>query len=73
MEDSLDRKLREIAERDGISYKEAVNLALRKGLERLEVAESPIEYRINPFSAGLKPGIDPDKLNQLSDEPELGK
>ncbi len=69
--DDVDSRLRELAEREHLSYKDAVNLCLSKGLERLLAAEKPQDYRIQPFQAGLQAGIDAEKLNQLADEPEL--
>jgi hypothetical protein len=71
LEDTLDKQVRILAEREHLSYKDAVNLCLGKGLERLMAAEKPQEYQINPFSAGLQAGIDAEKLNQVLDDPEL--
>jgi hypothetical protein len=53
----------------GVSLKEAVNQALRAGLEsRAGPARS--RFRVEPHSFGFKPGIDLEKLNQLADELE---
>jgi hypothetical protein len=71
LEDELDNQVRALAEHEHISYKEAINLCLDKGLERLMAAEKPQEYRIQPFALGLQPGIDAEKLNQIADDPEL--
>jgi hypothetical protein len=71
IDDSTDAKLRELAEREHLSYKEAVNLVLRQGLDALSVAEAPVTYRVKGFPAGLLPGIDAAKLNQLADDPDL--
>ncbi len=69
--DQTDQKLRKLAEREHLSYSQVINLALAKGLERLEAAEQTPSYRVRPFQAGLQNGIDPDHLNQLADDPEL--
>jgi hypothetical protein len=53
-----------------ISLKEAVNQALRAGLKVTEEPPPP-QFKVEPFACGLKPGIDPDKLNQLLDELEV--
>ena len=73
IEDITDQKLRLFAEKRSLSYKEAVNLALEKGLERLEVAEAQVRYEVTPFDTGLKPGIDPAHLNSLADDLETGE
>jgi hypothetical protein len=51
------------------SMKDVVNEALRVGLSQ-PPPKSNAPYRVQPFSLGLKPGIDPDKLNQVLDEME---
>ena len=70
VEDGVDDSLRAIAERQGLSYKEVVNEALRRGAELL--AENPPQgsYRVEPLVSGFKPGVDTGKLNQLLDELE---
>jgi len=66
-----DAALRKLAEREHLTYKEVVNLALEKGLERLTAAEAPPAYQVRTFEAGLRTGIDPDKLNQILDDPDF--
>lgn len=56
----------------GKSFKEIVNGALRKGLTALEAAETPGRIvEVRPHDFGLRPGIDPDRMNQLNDELEV--
>lgn len=51
-------------------FKQVVNEALRRGLQDPEPRKrSPVT--VNTFPGGLRPGIDPLKLNQLSDEIEI--
>ena len=57
----------------GKSLKATVNEALRIGLGMTEKPVEPPEFRIRAFVAGLQPGIDPDKMNQLLDELEAGE
>jgi hypothetical protein len=53
--------------------KATVNEALRIGLGMAEKPVRPAPFRIRAFVAGLKPGIDPEKMNQLLDELEAGE
>lgn len=64
--EALEREMR----RSGESLKATVNSALRRGLElRRKPTRSP-RFRVEPHSLGLRPGIDPDRINQLVDELE---
>ncbi len=51
-------------------FKQVVNEILRKGL-RPERATLSEPYRVQPLNCGLQPGVDPLRLNQLSDELEV--
>jgi hypothetical protein len=66
------RQLKLRVAREKISLKRAVNEALRAGLARRRSA-TRVKYRVEPHPCGLKPGIDPNKLNQLLDELEVGE
>ena len=57
--------------RKGLSFKEVVNAALRRGLGEESPPGPRSEVRTRPVHMGLLPGIDPYKLNQLSDELEV--
>ena len=62
----LRRKARELDK----PFKELVNLALRKGL--MEPTEAkPHSVTVRPHDFGASPGVDLDRLNQLSDELEV--
>jgi hypothetical protein len=52
----------------GKGLKATVNEALRIGLGMTGKPVAPPAFRIRAFVAGLQPGIDPDKMNQLLDE-----
>lgn len=53
------------------AFKQVVNEALRRGLEITNsTAKRPV-YKVRPLSMKLRPGIDPDKLNDLADELEI--
>ena len=70
LDDDLAGLLKRRARERGIPFKEAVNQTIRAGLG--EAARPPRRKvpRTMPHSFGLRPGIDPDKLNQLADELE---
>lgn len=52
-----------------LSLKYTINLALRTGLAAMG-HQAPASFQVEPHALGLKPGIDPDKLNQLVDDLE---
>lgn len=68
--EQTDQRLRRLARDQKRSYKDVVNDALALGLDQMEVREASPAYRVDPFDAGLAPGIDRQKLNQLIDELE---
>ena len=70
LEDDLARRLRELARSRGISFKEAVNETLRRGLSIQIASEEAPPYRVKPYRSDLRPGVDPLRLNQLADDLE---
>ena len=70
IDEPTDLALRDLASKQNMTYKEVINLALKKGLESLTVQEPPIVYRVRSKAYGFQPGVDPEKLNQLVDELE---
>jgi len=71
LDDDLASKLRSLAHRSELSFKETVNSILRRGLaaqERFDTSTEP--FRVEPFNSPFRAGVDPVKLNQLSDELE---
>jgi len=71
LEDQLVHELKVAASKRQISFKEAVNQALRHGLTALRAPRKSKPFRVRPFRLGIKPGIDTDKLGQLLDEMEI--
>ena len=65
--DRLEREMR----RTGKGMKATVNEALRMGLGLSGKPVKPPPFKITAFAMGLRPGIDPDKMNQLLDELEV--
>lgn len=53
-----------------LSFKAALNEAIRQGLKRITSHGKRQPYRVRTFSSGFRPGIDPTKLNQLADQLE---
>lgn len=70
IDDDLIAVLRREADRKGLSFKEMVNATLRRGLGEGPGQRSVPRVVTRPHAFGFKPGIDPDKLNQLADELE---
>ena len=62
----LEREMR----RTGKGLKAVVNDALRRGFGRAHAPSDLAPFVVKPWSMGLRPGIDPDRLNQLVDELE---
>lgn len=61
-------RLKALAQRRRLSFKETLNEVLRKGLAAQAGARKPARFVVEPHTGGFRPGIDPDKLNQLLDE-----
>jgi hypothetical protein len=69
IETAVAQQLRAVMRKQKLSLKDAVNEALRAGLP--QVGKHPANrkpFALIPFSMGLKPGIDPDKISQYADE-----
>jgi hypothetical protein len=71
LDDDVADKLRRQAERRGVSFKEIVNAALRSGLAARDAGVRKRPYQVLVFDSPLCRGIDPMKLNQLSDDIEV--
>jgi hypothetical protein len=63
---ALEKELR----RTGKGLKAAINDALRRGLRTGGPAARPSRFEVQPHAFGIRPGIDPDRFNQLVDELE---
>lgn len=61
-------RVRALARERGISFKEALNSILRRGLSG--GSESPRQYRLPTRTMGLRPGIDLDNALALAAELE---
>lgn len=72
LDPDLFSELQALARHTGASFKEVVNTALRLGLAQRKQPSAPRPpFVVKPFSSGFRPGIDPDRLNQLNDKLEI--
>lgn len=72
LDDDLGGILQKKASQEGTSFKAVVNNLLRAGIAASgdsSVHRRPLKVVSRPL--GLRPGYDPDKLNQLVDELEV--
>jgi hypothetical protein len=71
LDDDVAAKLQEFARRKRVSFKEAVNTVLRRGFVAPEMRRARTRrFRVAVFTSPFRTGIDPLRLNQLSDELE---
>ena len=64
-------KILYVEDRRRVSFKEAVNSVLRRGLVAQESrGKSSRPFQVEAFRSAFRPGVDPLRLNQLSDELE---
>lgn len=68
LHDDLFAKLKDDAHERGVSFKRAINDAVRAGLQPGPSASEP--YRIQPRNMGTLPGVNLDKALQLAAEME---
>lgn len=66
LDDDVAEALKDQARQLDQPFKQVVNNALRRGLS--PAAPQPrTSYRVAPHRSGLRPGVDPLRLNQLND------
>lgn len=71
LDDDVASKLKELARRKNVPFKEAVNTVLRRGLVAPEVRRARNRrFHVEVFHSSFRPGVDPLRLNQLADELE---
>lgn len=69
LDEDVAARLRELSRLTERSFKETVNDVLRAGLNA-PVQTGGRPFTVTPHKTGLKPGVDPRRLNQLMDELE---
>jgi hypothetical protein len=70
LEPDLAKKVKALAHGRGMSFKQALNEVIRRGLTAPAQRDARARYRIKPYQGQFRPGIDPGKLNQLVDQLE---
>lgn len=68
LDPDLATRLKALARERGVSFKEALNSVLRRGLS--EETGAPRPYRLPTRTMGLRPGVNLDKALQLAAELE---
>lgn len=71
LDDDVAARLKELARRKGLSFRETVNTVLRRGFSTPETREAEkAGYTVRVFRSEFRPGVDLLRLNQLSDDLE---
>ncbi len=71
LEPDLMKKIRALANRQGVSFKRVLNEVIRRGLASPASQNPQPRYTVEPHAGGFRSGLDPDKLNQLVDQLEV--
>ncbi len=72
LDDDVAAKLKDLTRRKKIPFKEAVNTVLRRGFVAPEAHRtSNKRFRVDVFRSPFRAGVDPLRLNQLSDDLEV--
>ena len=71
IDDDLAAQVDALRRREGLSFKGALNHLLRLGVQVKSTPPKPKRYRTPTRKLGLKPGIDPTRLNTLIDDLEI--
>lgn len=72
LDEDLAKRLKELSRQGGRSFEEVTNEVIRRGLSAGDpqvVGVTP--FRVEAKACGLKPGVDPNKLNQICDYLEI--
>lgn len=72
IQDDLAAQIEELRKREGLTFKAALNQVLRLGVQAKSAPPKPKKYRTPTRKLGLKPGIDPTRLNALLDDLDTG-
>ena len=72
LDDDLLARLKQLALRRGTSLRDVVNATVRRGLSAPEPGgKKRRRFRVKPFHSRFRAGVDPEKLNQLTDDLEV--
>lgn len=70
IDDDVADELKVLQHRSQLSFKETLNVVLRRGLRALDPPTQVPPFVVETFDGGFAPGVDTMKLNQLLDELE---
>ena len=71
LDDDVGARLLELQRKLGISFKDAVNLTLRKGLEQHSgSSRRPTKFKVKSRAMKLRPGLNYDNIGELLDQIE---
>jgi hypothetical protein len=71
LDPDVEQLLRDAMQRRRLSFKEALNQAIRLGLSRAtEPGDKELPFVVRARGMGLRAGIDAGRLNQMADELE---
>lgn len=68
LDDDLARRLREQTRKNGKSFKDAVNEALRIGLNTGKALKPESRFRVRARPLGLRPGLSLDNISELLEQ-----
>jgi hypothetical protein len=71
LEPDLAKKVKALAHHRKLSFKQALNEVIRRGLTLPDRQQPQPRFTVQPHAGGFQPGIDPGKLNQLVDQLEV--
>jgi len=71
LDDEVGKALESLRRRRGLSLRAAANEVLRAGLAAMDAAPASKPYCGPVFVGGLRPGLDPRRLNQIADDLEI--
>ena len=72
IQDDLAAQIEAMRRHEGLSFKAALDRLLRLGVQARSAPPKPKRFRTRKRKLGLKPGIDPTRLNTLIDDLETG-
>jgi hypothetical protein len=73
LERDVAERIRQEMRRTGRGLKAIVNEALRLGLGGANRSARATRFTVKPRDLGLRPGFDPDRMNQLVDELQVAE
>ena len=71
LDKDVERLLRDAMHRSRLSFKEALNTALRTSLAGKTARSRRVPFVVKARPMGLRPGIDPVSFNRLADDLEV--